>query len=106
MSRLTACRAAAKRRWRFEAIVTVETIWMSCRGENNKCSHFTVTAVSHCPGGAWPSYAQGHYARDNDFYLRWDAIARDRAGFTAWIDQHVRATADHKAFLASLREAA
>ena len=40
--------------------------------------HFTVTAVSHCPGGAWPSYAQGHYARDNDFYLRWDAIARDR----------------------------
>lgn len=68
--------------------------------------HFTVTAVSHCPGGAWPSYAQGHYARDNDFYLRWDAIARDRAQFTAWIDRHIRGTADHKAFLASLREVA
>jgi glutaconate CoA-transferase subunit A len=71
-----------------------------------KLPHFTVTAISLCPGGAWPSYAQGHYARDNDFYLKWDAIARDRAQFTAWIDRHVRATADHREFLASLREAA
>ena len=68
--------------------------------------HFTVTAVSHVPGGAWPSYAHGRYARDNDFYLRWDAIARDRSRFTAWIDRHVRGTPDHRAFLASLREAA
>jgi len=68
--------------------------------------HFTVTAVSHCPGGAWPSYAQGHYARDNDFYLRWDAIARDRAQFTAWIDRHVLGTRDHREFLASIAKAA
>ena len=68
--------------------------------------HFTVTAISHGPGGAWPSYAQGRYARDNDFYLRWDAIARDREQFTAWIDRHIRGSADHRAFLASLREAA
>jgi glutaconate CoA-transferase subunit A len=67
---------------------------------------FTVTAVSHCPGGAWPSYAQGHYARDNDFYLRWDAIARERVQFTDWIDRHVLGTTDHRAFLASLREVA
>ncbi|MGE0467279.1 MAG: CoA transferase subunit A, partial [Steroidobacteraceae bacterium] len=52
--------------------------------------------------GAWPSYAQGHYARDNDFYLRWDAIARDRAQFTAWIERHVRGTTDHRGFLASI----
>jgi len=68
--------------------------------------HFVVTAVSHCPGGAWPSYAQGHYARDNDFYLRWDAISRDREQFTAWIDRHIRGTRDHREFLASLRLAA
>lgn len=65
--------------------------------------HFTVAAVSHCPGGAWPSYAQGHYARDNDFYLKWDAISRDRAQFTAWIDRHIRGTRDHREFLASLQ---
>ena len=43
--------------------------------------HWVVTAVVHCPGGAYPSYAQGHYARDNAFYQRWDAIARDRERF-------------------------
>jgi glutaconate CoA-transferase subunit A len=68
--------------------------------------HFTVTAVSLVPGGAWPSYAQGRYARDNDFYLRWDAIARDRSHFTAWIDRHIRGTSDHRAFLASLQRSA
>ncbi|MGB5133366.1 MAG: CoA-transferase [Steroidobacteraceae bacterium] len=89
-------------------LVTVEEIVDALPPAMNNplLPHFTVTAVSHCPGGAWPSYAQGHYARDNDFYLSWDAIARDRAQFTGWIDRHVRGTKDHKAFLASLREVA
>jgi glutaconate CoA-transferase subunit A len=65
--------------------------------------HFTVTAIAHCPGGAWPSYAQGLYARDNDFYQRWDTIARERASFTAWMERHVLGTTDHQGFLASLR---
>ena len=52
--------------------------------------HFTVTAVSHCPGGAWPSYAHGDYARDNDFYLKWDAIARER-GAVHGLDRPPRA---------------
>ncbi len=30
---------------------------------------FIVTAVCHVPGAAHPSYAQGYYDRDNDFYL-------------------------------------
>ena len=33
------------------------------------------------PGGAHPSYAHGYYDRDNDFYVRWDAISRDRDTF-------------------------
>jgi glutaconate CoA-transferase subunit A len=65
--------------------------------------HFVVTAVVRVPGGAWPSYAHGHYARDNAFYQRWDAIARSRDAFTAWIDEHVHGTADHAAFLEGLR---
>ena len=36
-----------------------------------------------CPGGAHPSYAQGYSERDNDFYVAWDAIARDRETFGA-----------------------
>ena len=68
--------------------------------------HFVVGVVSHCPGGAWPSYAQGRYARDNDFYQRWDEIARDRGRFTAWMERHVLGTSDHREFLGSLRQAA
>jgi glutaconate CoA-transferase subunit A len=68
--------------------------------------HWVVTAVAHCPGGAYPSYVQGHYARDNAFYQRWDAIARERATFRAWMDEHVLGCPDHAAFLARLREAA
>jgi glutaconate CoA-transferase subunit A len=49
---------------------------------------------------------QDHYARDNAFYQRWDAIARERVGFRAWMDRHVLGSPDHAAFLASLREAA
>ena len=46
------------------------------------------------PGGAHPSYVHGYYERDNAFYIGWDAIGRDRYAFTAWIDRHVRGTAD------------
>ena len=42
-----------------------------------------------CPGGAHPSYAHGYYERDNEFYVAWDAISRDRDTFTAWMREHV-----------------
>jgi glutaconate CoA-transferase subunit A len=51
--------------------------------------NWVVTAVAHVPGGAHPSYAHGYSERDNDFYARWDAVSRDRATFTAWMDEHV-----------------
>lgn len=50
---------------------------------------WTVTAIAVAPGGARPSYAHGYYARDNAFYVEWDAIARDRDRFRAWIDAQV-----------------
>ena len=65
--------------------------------------HWVVSAVVHCPGGAYPSYAHGCYERDNAFYQRWDAIARDRAAFQAWMHEHVLELADHGAFLARLK---
>ena len=68
--------------------------------------HWVVSAVAHCPGGSYPSYVQDHYARDNEFYRRWDAISRDRATFRSWMDAHVLGCRDHAAFLARLREAA
>jgi glutaconate CoA-transferase subunit A len=63
---------------------------------------WVVTAIACVPGGAYPSYAQGYYSRDNAFYLAWDAIARERVRFADWMDRHVRSTADHAAFLRSV----
>jgi glutaconate CoA-transferase subunit A len=50
---------------------------------------WVVQAIVVAPGGARPSYAHGYYARDNAFYVAWDAISRDRDRFRAWIDEHV-----------------
>jgi len=68
--------------------------------------HFCVSAIACVPGGAWPSYAQGCYPRDNGFYQAWDAIARDRELFECWIARHVRGSRDHAGFLHSLAKAA
>jgi glutaconate CoA-transferase subunit A len=50
---------------------------------------WAVGRVSLVPGGAHPSYAQGYSTRDNDFYLAWDAISRDRDTFQSWMREHV-----------------
>jgi glutaconate CoA-transferase subunit A len=50
---------------------------------------WTVTAIARVPGGAYPSYAQGYYKRDNSFYKSWDAISREREGFLAWMKANV-----------------
>ena len=36
---------------------------------------FIVSAVCHVPHAAHPSYAQGYYDRDNQFYMNWDKIS-------------------------------
>ena len=66
----------------------------------------TVTAVSIVPGGAYPSYAQGYYPRDNRFYIAWDDISRDRQTFTAWMEKHVTGLRDHEEHLRVLGVAA
>ena len=50
---------------------------------------WTVGAIACVPGGAHPSYAHGYYKRDNAYYRAWDAIARDREGFLAWMKRNV-----------------
>ncbi len=50
---------------------------------------WTVGAIVQVPGGAYPSYAQGYYKRDNAFYIAWDDIARERDGFISWMKENV-----------------
>jgi glutaconate CoA-transferase, subunit A len=78
---------AAKR-----AIVTVEEIVedFGPRSPNLVIlPSWTISAVVEAPGGAHPSYAHGYYKRDNAYYKAWDAIARDRDGFLAWMKTNV-----------------
>ena len=78
---------AAKR-----SIVTVEEIVDEFGPRSpNACilPAWTVTSIAHVPGGAFPSYALGYYKRDNAFYKAWDAIARERDTFLAWMKANV-----------------
>jgi glutaconate CoA-transferase, subunit A len=66
---------------------------------------WVVDAVALAPGGAHPSYAHDYYERDNDFYVRWDAVSRDRDRFTEWMERHVLGTADVEEYRRSLEAA-
>jgi glutaconate CoA-transferase subunit A len=83
-----------------KVLVTVEEIVDSLDAPANACvlPHWVVDAVCEVPGGAAPSYAHGYYERDNRFYLAWDAIARSRESFQAWIQRHVLDTDDFAGF--------
>jgi glutaconate CoA-transferase subunit A len=93
---------AAKR-----AVVTVEEIVERLEAPPHAPNvvilpNWVVRSVAEVTGGAFPSYALGYYPRNNAFYKQWDAVARDRDSFTAWIDRHVRGTADFAEFRRSL----
>jgi glutaconate CoA-transferase, subunit A len=78
---------AAKR-----ALVTVEEIVddFGARSPNTVIlPGWTVHAIACVPGGAHPSYAHGYYKRDNAYYKAWDAIARERDTFLAWMKANV-----------------
>lgn len=61
-----------------------------------------VDAVVHEPYGAHPSYVQGYYDRDNDFYLEWDEWSRDQETTEAWLEEWVYALSDRAAYLDKL----
>jgi glutaconate CoA-transferase subunit A len=58
-----------------------------------------VSAVVVEPWGAHPSYAQGFYDRDNDFYVAWEQISRDPARLRAYLDEFVQDVPDRAAYL-------
>ena len=59
---------------------------------------FIVSAVCHVPGAAHPSYAQGYYDRDNDFYLKWDKISEKAETVKAYLDEWVYGVKDRQEY--------
>jgi glutaconate CoA-transferase subunit A len=87
-------------------IVTVEEIVEDqvVRSDPNRTiipAH-AVDAVVPVPMGAHPSFAQGYYDRDNEFYREWSAISADSSRMNRWIDEWIRGTVDHGGYLAKL----
>lgn len=93
---------AAKR-----SIVTVEEIVDELAAPPNSVvlPSWVVGAVCPVKGGAFPSYAQGYYPRNNAFYKKWDGISRERETFQKWIERHVMGTKDFDGFRQSLEGA-
>ena len=91
---------AAKR-----TIVTVEEIVDDLQAPPNSVvlPYWVVGSVCEVKGGAFPSYAQGYYPRNNAFYKKWDDISKDRETFNAWMEKHIKGTKDFAEFKQSLQ---
>ena len=63
---------------------------------------FVVDAVVVEPWGAHPSYVQGHYDRDNEFYVSWENISRDPARLAAYLDEQVHGVRDRAEYVTRL----
>jgi glutaconate CoA-transferase, subunit A len=88
------------------AIVTVEEVVEAFEPHYSQVvlPSVAVDAIAVVPGGAYPSYAYGYYARDNSFYEAWDPIGRDRDRFREWMERHVLGTEDFAEHLESIQE--
>lgn len=67
---------------------------------------FIVDAVCHVPYAAHPSYTQGYYGRDNEFYLGWDQLSESDEGVQRYLEEWVYALEDRAAYWQKLGEAA
>jgi glutaconate CoA-transferase subunit A len=76
-----------------KVIVTVEEIVDSFEPKMNSTiiPAFVVSAICVSPGGSRPSYALDYYERDNDAYIAWNTISKERESFTEWLQREVLA---------------
>ncbi len=57
-----------------------------------------VSAVCHVPFACHPSYAQGYYDRDNEFYLAWDKISESPDEVKKYLDEWVYGVKDRNEY--------
>jgi glutaconate CoA-transferase, subunit A len=61
-----------------------------------------VSAVCRVPYACHPSYAQGYYDRDNEFYLAWDKISESAGSVQEYLDEWVFGVKDRDEYWAKL----
>jgi glutaconate CoA-transferase subunit A len=57
-----------------------------------------VSAVCHVPFACHPSYAQGYYDRDNEFYLAWDKVSESAEATKDYLDEWVYGVKDRNEY--------
>ena len=57
-----------------------------------------VSAVCHVPFACHPSYAQGYYDRDNEFYLAWDKISESPEATQQYLKEWVYGVKDRNEY--------
>ena len=57
-----------------------------------------VSAVCHVPFACHPSYAQGYYDRDNEFYLAWDKVSESAEATRNYLDEWVYGVKDRNEY--------
>lgn len=66
---------------------------------------FIVSAVCQVLHAAHPSYAQGYYDRDNEFYIKWDKISESPEQVKQYLDEWVYAIKDREEYWEKLGSA-
>ena len=57
-----------------------------------------VSAVCHVPFACHPSYAQGYYDRDNEFYLAWDKISESAKTTKQYVEEWIYGVKDRSEY--------
>ena len=66
---------------------------------------FVVDSVVHEPWCAHPSYVQGYYDRDNEFYMSWDEITKEHDSTMKYMDEWVFGVTDRAEYMKKLSSA-
>ncbi len=58
-----------------------------------------VDAIVHEPFGAHPSYVQGYYDRDNEFYIKWNTISKTHEELLKYLDEWIFGVKDRAEYV-------
>jgi glutaconate CoA-transferase subunit A len=89
-----------------KVIVTAEEIVSESviRSDPNRTliPDFVVHAVVQEPWCAHPSYTQGYYDRDNEFYMQWDEITKEHDSTMKYLDEWVLGVENRQQYMKKL----
>jgi glutaconate CoA-transferase subunit A len=65
---------------------------------------FIVHSVVHEPWACHPSYVQGYYDRDNEFYMQWDEITKEHESTMKYMDEWVFGVEDREQYMKKMQQ--